>query len=364
MIHKEGEQYTLHISPGVDSLCGFLNISEEPKSDIELVSSLYPFKVSSFFAHLMEADNPSCPIRLQAIPSLDELNESGVRDPLGETTIAATPTFFSRYPKRGVFLVTAQCAMYCRFCNRRRLVGKDFDPRLYVDETLSYLEAHQDIKEIVLSGGDPFTLEPEELVYILSRLRAMDHITTIRISSRIPVVLPERIYSHLKAIETYGPLWCIVHINHPREVTKEFRDVVEALRLKGASVISQTVLLRAVNDCHHILGTLFEKLIEIGVKPYYLFQLDDVIGATHFKVRLTTGLEIMKALRREYSGLCLPTYALDITGGLGKIPLEAGYIKGWEGNMALMENLYGESGQYCDNGQDSRCHRCGLCSQR
>jgi lysine 2,3-aminomutase len=363
MISEEGELSILHFNTGIDSLCGRLTSGEGPKSDIERVSALYPFRVTSFYLHLMEDGNPSCPIRLQAIPSLDELAASGVGDPLGESNIAVTPTFFRRYPKRGVFLVTGQCAMYCRFCNRRRFVGKDFDPRKYIDETLSYLEVHCDINEIVLSGGDPFTLEPEELAYILRRLKAIHHIKTIRISSRIPVVSPERTYNHLNSIEKYGPLWCVVHTNHPREITQEFRDVVKALQIKGASVISQTVLLRGVNDCPHILGKLFEELIGIGVKPYYLFQLDDVMGATHFKVRLSKGFDIMKMLRRQYSGLCLPTYALDITGGLGKIPLESGYVKGWEGNVAIMENLYGERGEYLDNGQESNCHGCGLCKQ-
>jgi len=162
-------------------------------------------------------------------------------------------------------------------------------------------------------------------------------------------------------LKRHGPVWFVVHINHPREVTAEFIGVIKALHEAGAHVVSQTVLLRRINDCPHILGRLFERLVDAGVKPYYLFQLDDVIGATHFKVRLETGFAIMAALRASVSGLCLPQYALDITGGLGKIPLECGYVRKREGHLVHMRNLQGKRGVYNDDGQISRCNGCGIC---
>jgi lysine 2,3-aminomutase len=206
-------------------------------------------------------------------------------------------------------------------------------------------------------------LETEELAYILERLRRMRHLLVIRISSRIPVVFPERLRMHLRTLGKYAPLWLVVHINHPREVSPEFVDGISELRALGVSVISQSVLLRGVNDCYHILGRLFGSLVVAGIKPYYLFQLDDVIGATHFKVRLKTGAAIMRSLRARISGLCIPQYALDITGGLGKIPLESGYVRQREGNLVHMENLYGERGSYLDNGEESKCHQCGICEE-
>ena len=180
----------------------------------------------------------------------------------------------------------------------------------------------------------------------------------------MPVVFPERIGIHRKAIKKHGPLWFIVHINHPREMTAEFFGAIRALRETGAAIVSQTVLLRRVNDCPHILARLFERLVEAGVKPYYLFQLDDVTGAAHFKVRLETGASIMRSLRSSVSGLCMPQYAVDITGGLGKIPLEAGYVKRRQKDRVVMESLEGRRGVYLDNGETSRCNECGVCRSR
>ncbi len=311
----------------------------------------------------MEPENEGCPIRLQAVPSGEELRGGGVADPLGEKDIALTPCLFKRYPRRAVFLAAAECAMYCRFCNRKRLVGTGFGPEAFREETLRYLEEHDDIDECIISGGDPLTLSGGELEYILRRLRAIPHLKVIRISSRMPVVYPARVHMHVEALRRYGPVWFIVHINHPREVTPGFLEAVRAIREANATVVSQTVLLRRVNDCPHVLGLLFNLLVRAGVKPYYLFQLDDVTGATHFKVRVETGLAIMKALRRSVSGLSLPQYAVDITGGLGKVMLEHGCIKGREGTRLIIENLHGEKGVYMDDGLESTCNNCGICGK-
>jgi lysine 2,3-aminomutase len=343
------------------SLSSFLGLDDRSKQEIESVGQVYPFRVPAYYAGLMERDNPFCPIRLQAVPSLEELAGTGVPDPLGEHSIAATPTFFRRYPKRGVFIVASQCAMYCRFCNRRRLVGTGFRPEEFWEESLQYLKRSTDITEVILSGGDPLMLDPDDLDRLLSRLRGIDHIKVIRISSRVPVVLPERLEIHKKSLKRYGPLWFVLHVNHPREMTAESLGALRRLHEAGAYVVSQTVLLRRINDCPHILARLFERLVEVGVKPYYLFQLDDVMGATHFKVRLETGAAIMHALRASVSGLCLPQYALDITGGLGKIPLEGSYVKLREGDSVHMENLQGKEGVYGDDGQISRCNGCAIC---
>ncbi len=357
----EGDAVALPSFFSADSLVRSLSLDRKTKEVLTSVSPLYPVRVSSFYAGLIEADNPRCPIRLQAIPSIEELRHGGVEDPLGERNIALTPSFFKRYPKRGVFLVTAECAMFCRFCNRRRLVGKGLNPADSREETLGFLDRSPEVQEVILSGGDPLMLEPDELGYILHRLRQTQHIRVIRISSRMPVVFPQRVHAFLKVLRRYAPLWFVVHINHPRELSREFDHAVAQLRVCGVTMVSQSVLLRGVNDCHHILARLFEGLLERGIKPYYLFQLDDVVGATHFKVRIATGLKIMRSLRAECSGLCLPQYALDITGGLGKVPLEGDYLGERHGDTVSLRNLYGEYGSYLDDGQESVCHECGIC---
>jgi lysine 2,3-aminomutase len=345
----------------VDGLGRLITLDDESSKAIEEVSSVYPFRVPLFYAGLMERDNPACPIRLQALPSSFELRKTGTADPLGEGQIAVTPSFLKRYPGRGVFLVTAECAMYCRFCNRRRLVGKGFRPQDSREDTLSYLEGCDEIKEVILSGGDPLMCGEDELDYLLGRLRRIGRMEVVRVSTRAPVVFPEALDRHLRAIKRHGPLWLIVHINHPREATPEFARAVRKAQEAGAIVTSQTVLLRRVNDCVHLLARLFEGLVRLGVRPYYLFQLDDVLGAAHFKVRLDTGMAIMRSLRRSVSGLAVPCYALDITAGLGKIPLEGGYIRGREGQRVRMENLYGETGFYTDDGEESTCNGCAVC---
>jgi lysine 2,3-aminomutase len=333
--------------------------------DVAAVAECYPFKIPLFYARLIDWDNPSCPIRLQSLPSVEELLDRDNLDPLDEGSIQITPCFLKRYPKRGVFLVSGECAMYCRFCNRRRMVGKGWKPELAREETFDYLENNREIQEVILSGGDPMMLPGSELQYILERLRRISRIRTIRISSRLPIVFPEGIHrDHLRAIKKASPVWFIVHINHPKEITPEFLETTRLLRQAGAILLSQTVLLRKINDCPHILANLFERLVQAGIKPYYLFQLDDVAGAAHFKVKVQTGLSIIKQLRREVSGLCIPHYALDITGGLGKVPIDNRYIEDAGEEGLRVRNLSGQVGVYKDDGENSACSACGICEEK
>lgn len=310
----------------------------------------------------MEIDNPFCPIRQQAIPSAEELQGEEDDDPLNEHDISITPVLLKRYPGRAVFLVSSQCAMYCRFCNRKRMVGRGWDPGEFFEESFRYLRNDTTIREVILSGGDPFMAPSGLLDDVLSRLRTMQHIKVIRISTRVPVVDPARMTGeHFRILEEHEPLWIVIHINHPHEITPEFLENVKRFRRSGCAMIGQTVLLRNINDCENILLKLFETLVAVGVKPYYLFQLDEVRGTRHFKVRLEKGIQIMKALRAKASGLAIPQYAVDITGGLGKVPIDHVYLKSRKGRKACIENLSGATGTYRDDGKKSRCHKCGLC---
>lgn len=361
---EEGTKSTLPFFVNTaENLFKSLHLDEKVREEILRVSETYPLRIPDFYLRLIKPDNPDCPILRQAIPSLEELKDEGCEDPLGEKASSVTPAFIRKYPGRGVFLVSNRCAMYCRFCNRKRIMGKEWNPKPFWEETLSYIATDNSIREVILSGGDPFMLASEELAYLISRLRKLARIGIIRISTRMPVVCPGGLEDgHFAAVERYSPLWIVVHVNHPRELTPEFHETIRRLRRADATIVSQTVLLRGVNDCYHVLLNLFESLVQHGIKPYYLFQLDEVRGATHFKVRLEKGIEIMKSLRRKASGLAVPNYVLDITGGSGKVPVDHGYYRRRDGTRLRLEGLMGNRGVYTDDGQESRCINCGICS--
>jgi len=363
--NEEGNTVTLPFIDSLEELSKYISLDQSISADIARVSRLYPFRLSRHYLSLIRKEAPlSCAIGRQAIPSVDELADDGKADPLNEKDGLVTPVFIKRYDGRGVFLVSAECAMYCRFCNRRRLVGKEWDPALFREETLDYLEKDKEIREVIISGGDPLMLAPEELSYIVSRLRHMGK-AIIRISTRLPVVCPERVTdAFFGLVRDNAPLWVVIHINHPDEMTPEFVAVVRRLMGSGAALVSQTVLLKGVNDCPHVLGRLFEGLVMNGIKPYYLFQLDEVSGAMHFKVRLDKGVEIMRTLRKTVSGLAMPCYALDIPGGLGKVPVDHRYVKGRRHGIARIESPLKGYGIYDDNGGTNGCGTdcasCGL----
>ena len=360
---EEGNTVTLPFIDSVEELSKHISLDQSAAADIARVSRLYPFRISKHYLTILRKDTPlTCAAGRQAIPSAEELSGDGKQDPLNERDGLVTPAFIKRYPGRGVFLVSAECAMYCRFCNRRRLVGKGWDPALFREETLDYLEKNRDIREVIISGGDPLMLPAVDLSYILSRLKGMGK-EIIRISTRLPVVHPEGVTeAFFEAVRASSPLWIVIHINHPDEITPEFSAVAHELMRCGAALVSQTVLLRGVNDCPHVLARLFGQLTANGVKPYYLFQFDDVSGAGHFKVGLDKGVEIMRALRKAVSGLAMPCYALDIPGGMGKIPVDYRYIKTRRHGVVRIESPLGGFGAYEDDGRESRCANCAECN--
>ncbi len=362
---KEGTPTTLPFFQSLDALSHYIRFDKKTKKALEGLIGFDRMRVPLFYLNLMERDNPGCPIRGQAVPSIEELGGGGQKDPLAEQLYSVTPALLKRHPNRAVFLVSSECAMYCRFCNRKRLAGKGWEPEIYRKDSLRYIERDPDIDEIILSGGDPFMLTPKEIGFILSELRRMKKIKTIRISTRVPVVFPEGFTkSHLREIEKHSPLWIVIHINHPREVSPEFLEIVKKIRETGNMLISQTVLLRNINDCPYVLLKLFNMLIASGVKPYYLFQLDEVLGTSHFKVQLGKGIEIMRTLRRLGSGLAMPQYALDIPGGLGKIPVDHVYVRGPTRKKVPVESTTGHIGTYLNDGIKSTCMNCGICGKK
>ncbi len=239
------------------------------------------------------------------------------------------------------------------------------DPEPYLEESYAAIEEDASIREVILSGGDPLMLGAGKLRSILERLRSMEKRLVIRLSTRVPVVCPDLLsVDHLKAIEAASPVWVVLHVNHPREITDRSLAAVGKIRRAGGIPVSQTVLLRNINDCPHVLLRLFESLVEAGVKPYYLFQLDDVRGASHFKVKLERGREIMAFLRLNASGLAVPQYALDIPGGLGKVPVDAEHVRYQEGTTTVqLISPSGEIGYYDNNAEESACMKCGICEK-
>jgi len=347
----------------LEELSALFDLPEDIRRDAKKVEEFFPVRIPEFYLNLMNLEDPSCPLKRQAFPSIDELSDSGYVDPLGEEKSSLTMSFIKRYPGRGVFLVSSQCAMFCRFCNRRRLLGMDSELERSWDETFKCMEKLEDLHEVILSGGDPFMQGVEKLRYVLERIKGIRKIRTIRISTRVPVVFPQGVSEELvRTLRMFRPLWIVIHINHPKEVSEEFKKIVRDLQMSGLQILSQTVLLRGVNDCARTLIDLFETLVSLGVKPYYLFQLDEVKGACHFKVKLSQGTKIYRALRMYASGLAIPSYVIDITGGLGKVQVTESII-GRDGKTVLLRTPEGRIGRYSDDGYDSECKKCGLCDE-
>lgn len=309
------EQLTVPLERQMTSLAGYGR----------LLSS-YPFCVTPYYLSLMDPDDENDPIRKQCFPDLQELDFStgGVADPLGEEKNMPVPGLVHRYPDRCLAIVTNACAVYCRHCNRKRRWNKGqlAATKGELQAMIGYVSRNKRIREVIVSGGDPITLNESILDWFLGEMRSLPHVEVIRIGSRIPVVLPMRITKRLCAmLRRNRPLWFNTQFNHVREITDDAARACEMLLDAGIPLSNQSVLLRGVNDTYEALQSLFYGLQRIGVRPYYLFQCDAVAGTDHFRVEMSAGIEIMEKLRRTISGLCLPRYVLDTSGEGGKIPL-------------------------------------------
>lgn len=295
---------------------------------LEAVHAVYPLRISHYYLELIKKNGLS--LWRQAVPDIQELeNKNGFIDPLDEENLSPVPCLVHKYPDRALFLVCSECAMYCRFCTRKRKVGKE--DMVVNDDTiaagLAYLQRTPAITDVLVSGGDPFMLPVERLDQILGALRAIPSIAVIRIGTRVPCTLPTRVTLQLAAmLKKHHPLYINTHFNHPAEITPEAEQACARLADAGIPLGCQTVLLRGVNDTPEIMRQLMSRLLQIRVKPYYLFQADLTRGADHFRTTIDTGVSIMRSLIGHISGMAVPTYALDAPGGGGKIPLTPNYI--------------------------------------
>jgi lysine 2,3-aminomutase len=312
----------------------------------------FPLRINSYFARLIQF--PGDPLWRQAVPDVAELDDSVcIQDPLGEENLSPVANLVHKYPDRALLLISNQCAMYCRFCTRKRKVGTE---RMVISpETLeagfTYLSTTPAIREVLISGGDPLLLTDDVLDHILGRLRAIPSIEVIRIGTRVPSTLPIRVTENLvKMLKNHHPLFINTHFNHPRELTGEAARACTMLADAGIPLGCQTVLLRGVNDSIDILRKLFLGLLRIRVKPYYLFQADLTRGTNHFRTTTREGVAIMRQLYGHISGMAVPTFALDAPGGKGKIPLTPQYILE-ESDKLIFQNYCGETCTYPEAGE-------------
>lgn len=308
----------------------------------------FPMRINPYFFNLVEY--PGDPIWKQCIPDTKEsVDTVCIADPLGEEDLSPVPNLVHKYPNRVLLLVCNQCAMYCRFCTRKRKVGTR---RMHITESTltlayEYLRDHPEVTDVLVSGGDPFLLEDEKIDGILSSLRSIPSVKIIRIGTRVPSVLPMRITRKLTEIlKKYHPLFINTHFNHPKELTAEAKKACNRLSDAGIPLGCQTVLLKGVNDNAKVLKQLFQGLLYMRVKPYYLFQSDLTLGVNHFRTTTSDGVALMKSLYGHLSGMALPTFALDAPGGKGKIPLTPQFIKTSNPDTLIFENYQGELCEY------------------
>jgi lysine 2,3-aminomutase len=338
----------------IDSLADLesrLKLTDEERAGVLLAGTKLAMAITPHFFNLIDPEDPDCPIRRQVIPRLDEgwTAPEEMADPCGEDSHMPVPGLVHRYPDRVLFLVTDRCASYCRYCTRSRVVSGVGEQHLetQMEAAFRYLERTPQVRDVLLSGGDPLLFSDDKLDRILTRLRSIPHIQFVRIGSRIPIFLPQRITPGLCAmLKKHHPLFISVHTNHPRELTTEVRDALGRLADAGIPLGNQSVLLRGVNDTVEVQKALVHKLLMCRVRPYYLYQCDLITGSSHLRTSVAEGLEIIEGLRGHTTGYAVPQFVIDGPGGGGKIPLNPQYVVHRDDNRTLLRNYEGETFEY------------------
>jgi lysine 2,3-aminomutase len=328
-----------------------LVLTPEERAGIILSGNKLALAVTPHYLNLIEPENPACPIRRQIIPQVGEgsVSPEEMADPCGEDSHMPVPGLVHRYPDRVLFLVTDRCAAYCRYCTRSRVVSGAGEQELETDfdQAIAYLETHTEVRDVLLSGGDPLLFSDEKLDALLGRLRAIPHIEFVRIGTRVPIFLPQRITPGLCAIlKKHHPLWMSVHTNHPRELTTEVRDALGMLADSGVPLGNQSVLLRGVNDTVPVMTSLVQKLLRSRVRPYYLYQCDLIRGSAHLRTPVSKGIEIIEALRGHTTGYAVPQFVIDAPGGGGKVPVNPGYVIFHDLEKVVFRNFEGKVFEY------------------
>jgi lysine 2,3-aminomutase len=337
------------------TLSRIINLSADEASAIQHHTGSLPIGITPYYLSLFGRDDPDEPLRRTHVPVSGEyLRSPGeADDPLGEDHDSAVPGLVHRYPDRVLFLTTGFCSTYCRYCTRSRMVGEPGGEYSFSmpqwERAIDYIAGHPEIRDVLLSGGDPLTLADEKLEWLLGRLRAIKHVEFLRIGSKVPVVLPQRITRALtRVLRKFHPLWMSIHFTHPTELTPEVKEACARLADAGIPLGSQTVLLRGINDDVEVMKKLMHGCLMNRVKPYYLYQCDPITGSAHFRTSVDKGLEIIRGLRGHTTGYAVPTYVIDAPGGGGKIPLIPDYVVGREGDDLLLTNFERKLYRYPD----------------
>lgn len=353
----------------VEELEQVINLTEEEKRGIKESLKYLRMAITPYYALLMDPDDHNCPIRKQAVPTTLEMNltEFDMDDPLHEGKDSPVPGLTHRYPDRVLLLITDQCSMYCRHCTRRRFAGQDDKalPMENIEKAIEYIKKRREVRDVLLSGGDALCVPDSTLEYVLEKLRAIKHVDIIRIGTRTPVVMPQRITPELcNMLKKYHPVWVNTHFNHQKEITKESVKACNMLADAGVPLGNQTVLLKNINNCPYTIKSLVQELVKMRVRPYYLYQCDMSEGIEHFRTPVSTGIEIIEMLRGHTSGFAVPTYVIDAPGGGGKIPVNPQYVISQGPDKVILRNFEGVICSYAEpEDRSSTCKSCGLCDK-
>lgn len=330
----------------VEEIKKVIKLTKEEEADVEKVMAGFRVGITPYYASLMSEQDPSCPVRMQAVPTLSETHrsEADMLDPLHEDEDSPAPGLTHRYPDRVLFLITDQCSMYCRHCTRRRMAGETDGARSRedIDACIAYIKKTPVVRDVLLSGGDALCVEDDVLEYIISELRKIPHVEIVRIGSRTPVVMPQRITDDLvNMLKKYHPIWLNTHFNHPKEMTPEAMEACRKLADAGIPLGNQSVLLRGVNDDVHVMRNLMHLLVKNRVRPYYIYQCDLSLGIEHFRTPVSKGIELIEGLRGHTSGYAVPTFVVDAPGGGGKTPVMPQYVISQTPDKVILRNYEG-----------------------
>ena len=350
----------------LEDLKKYVTLTPEEEDGVSKCLGTLRMAITPYYLSLIDLNNPNCPVRKQAVPTAAELHqaEADLLDPLHEDTDSPVPGLTHRYPDRVLLLVTDQCSMYCRHCTRRRFAGQH-DAAVdmsQIDKCIDYVREHPEVRDVLLSGGDALLISDEKLEYIISKLRAIPHVEIVRMGSRTPVVMPQRITPELcNMLKKYHPIWLNTHFNHPNEVTEEAARACAMLADAGTPLGNQTVLLAGVNDCVHVMKKLVHKLVSMRVRPYYIYQCDLSMGLEHFRTPVSKGIEIIEGLRGHTSGYCVPTFVVDAPGGGGKTPVMPNYVISQTPNKVILRNFEGVITTYTEPTNYKETCQCEVC---
>lgn len=350
----------------VEDLKKHVELTAEEEEGVRQCLGVLRMAITPYYLSLIDLNDPHDPIRRQAIPTALELHQSeaDLLDPLHEDTDSPVKGLTHRYPDRVLLLVTDQCSMYCRHCTRRRFAGQTDQavPVEQIDGCIEYVRNHPEVRDVLISGGDPLVMSDERLEYIIAKIREIPHVEIVRIGSRTPVVMPQRITPELcNMLKKYHPVWLNTHFNHPKEVTEESKRACAMLADAGVPLGNQSVLLAGVNDCVFTMKKLVHELVKMRVRPYYIYQCDLSMGLEHFRTPVGKGIEIIEGLRGHTSGFCVPTFVVDAPGGGGKTPVMPDYVISQTPRKVILRNFEGVITTYTEPENYKESCQCEYC---